>query len=121
MSFFNEPAFDEPKTNSIENTLGTSLRYQVPKLFSLLLILYILEQICSISAALSCLVYSPCLRGRSAGSKTFPEEVRTCLTKYWKIQNSYNPKRTVSLSVFSLFISRAAAGNRAARGGGGGT
>lgn len=24
MSFFNEPAFDETKTNSIENTLGTA-------------------------------------------------------------------------------------------------
>ena len=33
--FFNDPAFDEPKTNNIENALGTSLRYQVPKLFQL--------------------------------------------------------------------------------------
>ena len=38
MSFVNdEPAFDasEPNTNGIENTLGMSLRYQVPKTFPL--------------------------------------------------------------------------------------
>ena len=35
----NGPAFDEPKTNSIENAQGTSLTYQV----SLLSTLYILE------------------------------------------------------------------------------
>ena len=45
MSFSNEPAFDEPKTNSIENALGTSLRYQVPKIFPLLSTLYILERV----------------------------------------------------------------------------
>ena len=45
MSFFNEPAFDEAKTNSIENALGTSLRYQVSKIFPLLSTLYILEQV----------------------------------------------------------------------------
>ena len=32
----------------------------------------------------------------------FPEEVRPCLTKYWKYK-TVNPNRTVSLSVFSLF------------------
>ena len=30
-AFFNQTAFDESNTNSIENTLGASLRYQVPK------------------------------------------------------------------------------------------
>ena len=44
MSFSNEPAFDEPKTNIIENTLGTSLRYKVSKIFPVLSILYILER-----------------------------------------------------------------------------
>ena len=33
MSFPNEPAFDEAKTSSIELAVGTSLRYQVPKMF----------------------------------------------------------------------------------------
>ena len=47
MSFSNEPVFDEPKTNvnSIENALGTSLRYQVSKIFPLLPALYILERV----------------------------------------------------------------------------
>ena len=45
MAFDNKPAFDEPKTNSIENVLGTSLRYQVPKIFPLLLTLYILKRV----------------------------------------------------------------------------
>ena len=45
MSFSNEPAFDEPKTDSIENALGTSLRYQVPKIFLLLSTLYILGEL----------------------------------------------------------------------------
>ena len=43
MFFSNEPAFGEPKTNSIENAL--SLRYQVPKIFPLLSTLYILERV----------------------------------------------------------------------------
>ena len=43
MCFFNEPAFDKPKTNRIENALGMSLRYQIPKIFPLLSTLYILE------------------------------------------------------------------------------
>ena len=45
MSFSNEPAFDEPKTNSIENALGASLRYQVPKIFPLSSTMYILERV----------------------------------------------------------------------------
>ena len=45
MSFFNEPAIDEPKTNSIENAPNTSLRYQVPKIFPLLSTLYNLDQV----------------------------------------------------------------------------
>ena len=43
--FFNEPGFNEPKTNSVENALGTNLRYQVPKIFPLLKALYILEPV----------------------------------------------------------------------------
>ena len=35
MCFFNVPAFDKPKTNRIENALGMSLRYQIPKIFPL--------------------------------------------------------------------------------------
>ena len=45
VSFSNEPAFDERKTNSIENALGTSLKYQVPKIFPLCSTLYILERV----------------------------------------------------------------------------
>ena len=45
MCFFNEPAFDKPKTNRIENALGMSLRYQIPKIFPLLSTLYILERV----------------------------------------------------------------------------
>ena len=46
MSFSNEPAFDEPKTNSIENALDTSpRRHQVPKILSFLSTLYILERV----------------------------------------------------------------------------
>ena len=45
MSFSNEPAFDETKSNSIENALGMSLRHQVPKIFALLSTLYILERV----------------------------------------------------------------------------
>ena len=33
--------------------------------------------------------------------QTFPEEVRPCLTKYWKYK-AVNPNRTVSISVFCL-------------------
>ena len=44
-SFSNEPAFDEAKPNSVENTLGTSLRHQVPKIFPTLSTLYILERV----------------------------------------------------------------------------
>ena len=33
MSFSSEPAFDGLKTISIENALGSSLRYQVSKIF----------------------------------------------------------------------------------------
>ena len=45
MCFFNEPAFDKPKTNRIENALGMSLRYRIPKIFPLLSTLYILERV----------------------------------------------------------------------------
>ena len=45
MSFSNKPAFDEPKPNSIENALGTSLRYEVPKIFPLLSTLHILKRV----------------------------------------------------------------------------
>ena len=42
MFFSNEPAFE---INSIENALGTSLRYQVPKMFPLLSTWPILERV----------------------------------------------------------------------------
>ena len=45
MSFSNEPAFDETKSNSIENALGMSLRHQVPKIFALLSTLSVLERV----------------------------------------------------------------------------
>ena len=45
MFFFNEPVFDEPKTISIENSLGMSLMYQVPNILPLLSTLYILERV----------------------------------------------------------------------------
>ena len=47
MSFSIEPAVDELKANGIENAPGTSLRYQVPKIFSLLSTLYILKRVAS--------------------------------------------------------------------------
>ena len=45
--FLQWTAFDEPKTNSIENALDASRRYQVPKIFPLLILstLYILERV----------------------------------------------------------------------------
>ena len=45
MSLSNESAFDEPKPKSIENALGTSLGYQVPKILPLQSTLYILERV----------------------------------------------------------------------------
>ena len=45
MFLTNESPFDEPKTNSIKNSLGTSLIYQVPKIFPLLSTLYLLERV----------------------------------------------------------------------------
>ena len=45
MFFSSEPASHKTKTNSIENALGTGLRYQVHNIFSFLSTLRILERV----------------------------------------------------------------------------